>query len=318
MFKSNKTWRCKKPDSLLIMSFLSIFLLSCSLSDSQYSSSEVVSNLTHSNSLFSTAEKVSSQPSTVHSSLENSNLFIPKHNNNTEFLNSNKRVLLQNDICLPYPLSSVFHCEINNYNNSPNLFHDDSSASDKLIANIAKNITDNEKDKGFSLGDYLGLLGFLFGLANFYYARYLEISKEIDTYRREFWLKQVLFPGYIDNLKLLITDARTHIDASNGDPVKLWTCLLPHFNKVRDGSNFFISYQADFNLKINGLIDDLEDSLSEHANQNNNIVDASALFRQLQSFVDQVFYMLDEIYSGDKEKLSMFALSTIKKVLSIH
>jgi hypothetical protein len=317
MFKSNKTWRCKKPGTLLTMSFLSFFLLSCSISDSQYSSSTFVSNLTYSDSIFSTAEKVSSQPPTVYSSLENSNLLMPEHHNNTEFLKSNKRALLQNDICLPYPFSSGLHCEINNYNNLPNLFYDDNRPSDKLIADIAKNMVNTDKDKGFSLGDYLGLLGFLFGLANFYYARYLEISKEIDTYRREFWLKQVLFPGYIDNLKLLITDARTHIDASNGDPVKLWTCLLPHFNKVRDGSNFFISYQADFNLKINGLIDDLEDSLSEHATQNNNIVDASALFRQLQSFVDQVFYMLDDIYSGDKEKLPLFALSTIKKIVSI-
>lgn len=316
MFKSNKTWRGKKPGPLLTMSFLSFFLLSCSISDSQYSSSELVSNLTH-DSLFSTIEKVSSHPLTVYSSLENSSLLVPEYHNTPEIIKSNNCAPLINDIYPPNPFSSSFHCEINNYTSPPNLFYDESRTSDKLISDIAKNIVNADKEKGFSLGDYLGLFGVLFGFANFYYARYLEISKEIDTYRREFWLKQVLFPGYIDSLKLLITDARTHIEASNGDPVKLWTCLLPHFNKVRDGSNFFTSYQSDFNTQVDGFIDNLEDSLSEHANINNNIVDASVLFEQLQLFVDQVFYMLDNIYSGDKEKLPMFALKTIKKILSI-
>lgn len=317
MFKSNKAWRSKKPSSFLMVPLFSIFLLSCNLSDNLHSLNTHTTNSTHSVYIsLPTVETVPSYSSTVSSLPELNNAYTSINNQELVFPSSNDRRLLT-EVCLPYPSSSCNTCEVNNYSNPSFLLEDDNSSSDKLIADIAKNMAASAKEKGVGLSDIIGLLGFLFGLVNFYYARYLEISKDIDTYRREFWLKQVLFPGYIESLKSLITDARKHIETSNGNPVMLQTSLLPHFNKVRDGSNFFVSYQADFNTAVEELIDNFDDALSDHAKNNNGVVDASTLFIKLQSFVDEVFYKLDAIYSEDKESIPLFSLDTFKKIFFI-
>lgn len=320
MFESNKAWGSKKPGPFLILSFLSFSLLSCSIYSNENNSTTNISN-------FSLKNETTTNTFTTNEF--DDTFIVPKFQfgpftddvfNQSRF-GQYGQIDSSNNICptVQYILegnnTTLSDCKYSNIFSYEN--DDEQNKLIKILSTNISKIANDKNESSFGLSDILGILGFIFGFVNFYYARYTDISKELDTYRREFWLKQVLFPGYIDNLKSLITDARACMEACNGSPVELSRDLLGHFNKVRDGSNFFNSYRNDFNAVIEQLIDDFDDKLADHAKANNNVIDASVLFTNLQSFVDEVFYMLDDIYSGEREKVPMFALKTIKRIFFV-
>lgn len=168
--------------------------------------------------------------------------------------------------------------------------------------------------RSMSISDFISLAGFFGALFNFYLIRYMELLKVGDSYKRDFWLKQVLFPSYIDNLKKVIIHARDYYDGSRGNSVEIANGLLPYMNKIKDESIFFNSYDNCFKGKIEDLVDVFDDELAAYANGNNNTVDAEYLFSKLQVLTDNIFSMLDSIYGSEETKISMFSVETIKRV----
>lgn len=323
MFESAKTWFNKKPGPLLILLISISLTLSCSSATSINSSTYFSGKSQAQNDV---NDYVFYKEDVFKSVFDNEGDLLklkvkPEIDSKMTFLaNENSSYLFNRYYS--------FHSVSKDYIPPEKILsYDVGDDNAELLKFVAKNLTSKPEKNGFSFSDILGFLGAVGAFLNFCYVRYSEISKSRQSYRDEFWLRQVLFPSFISHVQGLVANARETLTCCEGDATKLSIALRAPFNSIRDESVLFNTYSVSFQDRINSAIDDIDERIGDISEESDNKITNADYMLLLQDFTKKVFSLLDEIHATQNEAVTFFSVETLsqiffirksKKIASIH
>lgn len=178
-----------------------------------------------------------------------------------------------------------------------------SAQNESSTIKISSNITikdGNESD--ISKSDIIAIIGLviaIFGsIFNFIYTIIKDKSNKRETYIYDFWLREVLYPSIISEVKVLATSSRAALMSSKFELGKFYTeFFLEKINNIKDSSVLMSSFDSEFPAFINDRMDELEDLIASHQTDRETI-DAQALQKSIEVVVKKIIEKLHEIHTS--------------------
>jgi hypothetical protein len=163
---------------------------------------------------------------------------------------------------------------------------------------ISEKAVKNEND--ISKSDIIAIIGLLIAISgsifNFFYTKRKDEANKRDTYIYDFWLREVLYPSVINEVKILATSSRTALMSSKFNLTKFYAeFFLEKINNIKDSSILMSSFDPGFPTFINERMDELED-LIESNQTDRETIDAQTLQKSIEVVVKKIIEKLHKIH----------------------
>jgi len=187
--------------------------------------------------------------------------------------------------------------KVNNYSNSVDLLRDFKIYN---TTNISAKKDDNN-DQTWTKETVLATMSFVFSLFTLFWTEFKEKKNKIIDYKENFWLKQTLFPPFIQSITSLVKESSDALVKLNFNSTKFMTeYFIPKKNQIEDISRLFISHSKSFEPAVYKILTDLDDELSDSIN--NGILIGSDVTNAINKAYILFVAELDRVIDSSKTK----------------